>query len=270
MKKTLILILLASTIFSCKTENKSDRNITLGDTITTDSGLKYIFLKKGNGQKIEEGSKVKIYTDLYLNDADTTIWKTSEDKDSVFAFIHKKTSLIDGFTEIHNYLVEGDEVIAILPDSLAYGEKGSGTVPPKATLVYNPLIVKYVSEPKKMMIDTLLSISKDKGVDSAVSFYEKYSSGKEYHSELMDIIEIFPKFTKDSMYIEMENFSKLLMSKADDKNVKQSLFYYQSISLDKQGKTQEAISIVEPLANQDLNKVFWVNTLKNLKGKLKK
>ena len=93
MKKLITLFLISTTILSCKTEKKSDRNIELGDTITTSTGLKYAFLKEGFGRKVEEGSKVKVYTDLYLNDADTTIWRTAEDKDSVFAFIHKKTYL---------------------------------------------------------------------------------------------------------------------------------------------------------------------------------
>ena len=102
MKKLLTLFILSALILSCETEKKSDRNIVLGDTITTTSGLKYIFLKEGFGRKIEEGSKVKIYTDLYLNDADTTIWRTAGDKDSIFPFIHRKTNLIKGFTEIHD------------------------------------------------------------------------------------------------------------------------------------------------------------------------
>ena len=118
MKKTIALIITLGVLTACNYEKKGERNITLGDTITTASGLKYAFLKEGAGRKIEIGSKVKIYTNLYLNDADTTIWTTATAKDSTFNFIHGKSSLIKGFTEVHNYLVEGDEIIAILPEAI--------------------------------------------------------------------------------------------------------------------------------------------------------
>jgi len=150
MKNIIFITLIILIVVSCVNNNSTEdqRNIALNDTITTPSGLKYIFLKKGTGRKIEVGSEVKAYTDLYLNDADTIFWTTAADKDSVFQFIHGKTRLIKGFTELNNYLSEGDEVIAILPDSLAYGKEGRAGMPGGATLIYNPYIVRSVSEPK--------------------------------------------------------------------------------------------------------------------------
>lgn len=272
MKKLNLLLLASIILFSCKSEvKKSDRNIVLGDTITTKSGLKYIFLKEGNGKKIEPNSKVKIFTDLYLNDADTTIWKTSTAPDSVFAFIHQKTSLIKGFKEVHNYLVEGDEIIAILPDSLAYGAKGRGTVPPKATLVYNPLIVKYVSEPKEIIADTLLTITKDKGADAATAFYEEVSKGQDadkYHLELDDLRSLTTQLERDSLFVELESVSKYFLSKTNDNNSKQNFFYGLATAYFKQGKIKEAIEVVEPLTKQELNKDYWINVLAELNKKL--
>ncbi len=273
MKKLIILTLASVFIFSCKTEKKSDRNIVIGDTITTSSGLKYIHLKEGFGRKAETGSKVKVYTDLYLNDADTTIWRTADDKDSVFTFIHRKTSLIKGFTELYDYLYEGDEVIAILPDSLAYGEKGSGTVPPRATLVYNPLVVKYVSVPKESLIDTLLAISKNDKASTAISFYEKAVKGElpeEYHTELEDVVDVLNEFRKDSLYIPMEVFSNYFSSKDLDDSMKQMVSYYNVTALQQQGKIKDAIKLVKPLTKQKLNQDYWKNALKELQNELKK
>lgn len=268
MKKLITLFLISATILSCKTEKKSDRNIVIGDTITTSTGLKYAFLKEGFGRKIEEGSKVKVYTDLYLNDADTTIWKTSDTPDSLFTFIHKKTSLITGFTELHNYLREGDEVIGILTHQLAYGEKGRGSVPPKATLVYNPLIVKSVSKSKEVLTDTLVAITKKDGIEKTIQFYENASSDK-YHTEIEDVLDVLNEFRKDSSYVSLEKFSDYLFPKIKDENTKQSLYYFRALSLENQGKIKEAIQIVEPLSKEKLNQQYWVNSLKSLKEKLK-
>ncbi len=57
MKNIIFLSLVILMAFSCVNRNKNEdqRNITLNDTITTESGLKYIFLKEGKGRKIEVG-----------------------------------------------------------------------------------------------------------------------------------------------------------------------------------------------------------------------
>ncbi|MBR9846702.1 MAG: hypothetical protein GYB35_11650, partial [Algicola sp.] len=74
------ILLLALVVLSCGNDKKNNhnRNIVLNDTITTSSGLKYIFLKEGFGQKIEDGSKVKAFTELYINDNPEVFWSTAE------------------------------------------------------------------------------------------------------------------------------------------------------------------------------------------------
>ena len=69
MKYTLRFTLLSIFILlaSCKEKpTTADDATALVDTITTASGFKYLYLKKGNGQKIEMGSMVVSYTDLYI------------------------------------------------------------------------------------------------------------------------------------------------------------------------------------------------------------
>ena len=269
MKKLSIIFSVFIILFSCKSElSKTNGNIEIGDTITTNSGLKYIYLKKGNGRKIEPNSKVKVFTDLYLKNVKSTIWKTSDSPDSLFTFIHQKTPLIKGFKEIHNYLVEGDEIIAILPDSLAYGKTGRGIIPPKATLIYKPLIVKHVSEPKVIIADTLLTIAKNNGGIKATEFYEKVLNSKnsnKYHLELSDLRSLTTGLEKDSLYIDLENVSHYFLSKTDDENLKQNFLYSLNRAYVGQGKIKEAISLVEPLTKKDVNKNYWINVLASLK-----
>ena len=78
MQKLLSLLFIIIFIFSCnRTSEKADKKNALGDTIQTSSGLKYYYLKRGDGKKIEKTSKVSVYTDLYMNDSDSVFWTTS-------------------------------------------------------------------------------------------------------------------------------------------------------------------------------------------------
>lgn len=272
MKKFSLLLFVTILCYACQTDKKATKTTeTLGDTITTKSGLSYIFLKKGNGKKIQPGARVKVYTDLYINDADTALWKTSEDKDSVFSFIHRKTALIRGFSEQFDYLSEGDEIIAIIPDSLAYGETGNGPVPPKATLIYKPLIVKYVSEPKEMITDTLLAITQKKGIKAAIEFYEKATNDEtsvKYHTELEELSTLANGLAQNKLFSELEQIVDYFSTKTEDANMKQNFSYNKIMALEAQGKIKEAIEITKRLSEQELNKGFWIKKLDDLKAKL--
>lgn len=274
MKKIITLLVVLLCLYSCKKETpKSARNIVIGDTITTASGLKYLFLKEGNGRKIEPKSMVKVYTNLYLNNSDSIFWTTSTAKDSTFNFVHQKTSLIEGFKELHNYLVEGDEVVAILPYTLAYGEKARGAMPGKTTLVYNPLVVKSVSEPKEVIADTLYQIILEKGTSDATSFYDKALKGEfntPYHTDLGEMRGMFRDLTNDSLFVEVEEMAVFFLAKTEDEDEIQSMKYNQVNALVKLGKVKEAINIVEPLSKGTKNTVYWQNVLKDLNAKPRK
>ena len=146
MKILIPLVILLIAISSCRPNKGGVDVIRLGDTIQTSSGLKYYYIKKGKGRSIESGSKVGTYRSLKVDDS--VVWNTNELPDSLFTFLADSTKLIKGFTEVSRLLREGDEIVAILPDSLAYGAKGAGDIiPPYATLVYNEFKVVRVEQP---------------------------------------------------------------------------------------------------------------------------
>ena len=275
MKKYFSLLIISITCISCNTTvKKENRSITLGDTITTSSGLKYIFLKEGSGRPILMNSKVDLYTELYLNDSDSLIWTTAEDKDSIFSFIHGKTSLIKGFKELHNYLVEGDEVIALIPDSLAYGKKGGNGIPPETTLVYNPLIVKRVSLPKKLMNDTLQNIATYLSAKAAIDFYSKVINGtlkNKYHTDLDFIFAVLDSLSNNNLYSQTLELSTYFRKNNEDNYETGRLAYYQILALEKQGKINEAIAIIKeqlPLENDLEWGEWWKDKKKYLEEKL--
>ena len=155
-------LLLAISIWSCSPQ-RSERNIVVGDTITTESGLKYIYTKIGSGRPVETGSKVWTYLALEVNGKE--IWNTNGPPDSSFVFVAGKDRMIKGFTEVTLKLHEGDEIIAILPPEIAYGEKGAGSdIPPNATLVYTKYKMKKVNEPRLSLSDTLFAAIQKGGI----------------------------------------------------------------------------------------------------------
>lgn len=142
----LVIVFISLLVTSCQFKQGAEGSSDLGDTIQTASGLKYLYLKKGDGPKIVSGAKVG--TLLNLKVGDSVVWNSFEEPDSLFSFTADSTRLIRGFTEVVSYLRQGDEIIAVLPDSLAYGAKGAGDViPPHATLVYDQFKVLKVELP---------------------------------------------------------------------------------------------------------------------------
>jgi len=159
-------------VMGCSTSPTNDRGIVLGDTLTTESGLKYVYRKIGSGRQVETGSKVWTYLALSVNNKE--VWNTNEMADSSFIFVANKDRMIKGFTEVTMKLREGDEIAAVLPPQLAYGAQGSGeAVPPNATLVYTTYIMKKVSEPKQSLSDTLFAAYQTGGHQKMIATRER-------------------------------------------------------------------------------------------------
>ena len=274
MKNIFLLLLTSIFVISCNsTTDKANKENALGDTIQTPSGLKYYYLKQGEGRKIAARSKVQVYTDLYLNNDDTVFWTTSTAPDSMFSFYHKRTSLINGFSELHDYLVEGDEIIAILPDSIAYGKEGRNGVPPAATLVYNPLVIKSVSEPKELLSDSLYAIIKSDGVQMASAAYDRIISSDEKEAFHQDddllVNDLLRNLSRDSLFIETEAFANFLLSRLEDNMHHRTLAFYAASAAEQQGNFEMAISYLDPWVVKEPEQPWWQNKINELKSKIK-
>ena len=275
MKYTLRFTLLSIFILlaSCKEKpTTADDATALGDTITTSSGLKYLYLKKGNGQKIEMGSMVVSYTDLYIKELDSLLWTTSTMHDSVFKFIQEKETMIKGFTELNSYLVEGDEVVAVLPDSIAYGKEDHNGLPGGSTLVYDPYVVKKVTPKKEDITDTLVQIIKTQKVDDALRFYEeerdKAAQGS-FHTDV-DLIYmgLLTELVQDSLATEILQVADYMEAQTSDSNTLFALQTVQVYALQMQGKLEEALAEAQTYAaNTDAeNEAYWQNRLAELQA----
>jgi peptidylprolyl isomerase len=99
------------------------------------SDLKIAQLVLGSGEIVELGQLVTLHYSGFL-------WDNSEKFDSSWdagrpaQFPLQEGGLIEGFLDAVVGQPVGSQVIAIIPPAQGYGESGSGSIPPGATLVF--------------------------------------------------------------------------------------------------------------------------------------
>lgn len=124
----------------------------------TASGLQYVVKEEGKGNKAKLGDTVLVnYTGTLVND------KVFDTNDSVEA---KKSNtfnptrqyepirfrvghdpVIQGWTEAFQLFTKGTKATLLVPSVLGYGERGGGTIPPYAPLVFNVEVVDIIPGP---------------------------------------------------------------------------------------------------------------------------
>jgi peptidylprolyl isomerase len=130
------------------TEAASDESgVSLGDTIATDSGLKYIIWKKGDGQKAEVGDNVSVHYAGRLTNGNP--FDDSYKRGKPFAFPLGAGRVIKGWDEGIAYLNVGDSATLIIPADLGYGSMDRPTIPANSTLIFDVQLmdVKKVIKP---------------------------------------------------------------------------------------------------------------------------
>lgn len=172
-KKILYLFLFLITVSSCglvdnEKENRSkDQNISANEALEkankylirtesedienyirrhqlemeeTGSGLRYMFIEKGNGTKAETGKTVVLDYNIKLLTGDV-IYSSSKDGQKIFKI--GKGNVESGLEEALQFLRVGDKVKLIIPAHLAYGLLGDNNkIPPRSTLIYDIEVVE--------------------------------------------------------------------------------------------------------------------------------
>jgi cyclophilin family peptidyl-prolyl cis-trans isomerase len=129
------------TLESYKSKSKSSR-----------SGLKTLYLEKGNGIKPKEGDNVLLYYELYDTEAnlidsnskkiEESYGRYSSDKEVKGRYspmpmtLSPDAQMITGFKEAVGMMRVGDKMFAFLPWSLGYGAQGGGIIKPKQDLIF--------------------------------------------------------------------------------------------------------------------------------------
>lgn len=106
---------------------------------STASGLKYIVLQEGTGNKPVATSNVKVhYTGMFL---DGKVFDSSVQRGETIDF--GLNQVIKGWIEGIQLMPEGSKYKFYIPSNLAYGEKGAGgVIPPNADLIFEIELIK--------------------------------------------------------------------------------------------------------------------------------
>jgi hypothetical protein len=167
MKYTLlsIFLLIGTVLLSAQT-----------DTLKTESGLRYLVLKKGNGPKAEATKAVEVhYTGSLTNGK---VFDSSRERGEPIEFVLGAGQVIPGWDEGIALMHVGDQFKLFIPAKLGYGEAGAGEViPPNSDLVFDVELVS-VGEPKTAIGDALLETVIFKGIDSAKAMYYDLKKNK--------------------------------------------------------------------------------------------
>ncbi|MBL9216593.1 MAG: FKBP-type peptidyl-prolyl cis-trans isomerase [Opitutaceae bacterium] len=101
---------------------------------TSPSGLRYLVRQPGEGAAPRTGDELVVHYDGFLLDG--TKFDSSRDRDRPFTFRLNTGYVIKGWDEAFATMKRGEKRTLIIPWWLAYGESGKGSIPGKATLVF--------------------------------------------------------------------------------------------------------------------------------------
>ena len=116
-------------------------DVTGLDTISLDSGLKYIRVQKGKGKAAKDGDRVYVnYSGYFTN------WKkfdASYDRGKPISLVLGRHQVIPGWEMGLRGMKEGEKGRLIIPYTIAYGEKGRPpAIPPKSDLIFDIQLMK--------------------------------------------------------------------------------------------------------------------------------
>ena len=133
------LLLLAATASSCgnsptDVEFDDSLDIDLAAMTKTGSGLYYLDLLPGDGTAAKAGDHVDVTYSGWLTNGQGF-------GSGAFDFVLGTSQAIQGFDEGVTGMKPGGKRKLVIPPELAYGNRGQGSIPPNATLVFEVQLV---------------------------------------------------------------------------------------------------------------------------------
>ncbi len=115
-------------------------DVVYPDTIETDSGLKVYIVEKGTGTSPVQGDLLTVHYSGYLEDG--SLFDSSVQREIPLRFVLGTGQVLRGWDEAFMLLNKGSKARMVLPPHLGYGERGSGPIPPGATLIFDVELIE--------------------------------------------------------------------------------------------------------------------------------
>ena len=118
---------------------------TWPDAKKTNTGIRYVVLKEGQGDTPKPGDKVNVlYVGKLLRGKE---FDQSLDPNQPFTFRVRRDMVIEGWDQIIQHMKKGEKRLVIIPPELAYGTRGQ---PPKIgrdqTLLFEMELISFGKE----------------------------------------------------------------------------------------------------------------------------
>jgi FKBP-type peptidyl-prolyl cis-trans isomerase len=108
----------------------------------TNTGIRYIVLRDGQGAMPKPGDKVSV---LYIGRLlDGKVFDENQDKENPFTFRVRREMVIEGWEQTLQLMKRGEKRLVIIPPELAYGTRGQPPkIPRRATLVFEIELLEF-------------------------------------------------------------------------------------------------------------------------------
>jgi FKBP-type peptidyl-prolyl cis-trans isomerase len=111
----------------------------------TNTGIRYLIEKPGDGPKPVDGQKVAV---LYVGKLlDGTQFDAAQDPKKAFEFRVGREAVIKGWDQVLPLMQVGEKRLVIIPSELGYGSRGQlPKIPRDATLVFEIQLLKIIPD----------------------------------------------------------------------------------------------------------------------------
>lgn len=116
------------------------KNAKEADVITTESGVQYKIVRKGNGVKPGPEDEVEVNYEGKLLDG--TVFDSSYERNQPFEVNMAAPRVIEGWTEILKLMPAGSKWEVVIPQDKAYGAQDMGQIKPFSTLIFTIEVLK--------------------------------------------------------------------------------------------------------------------------------